>query len=308
VPAAVRTFLANQLHLLWDHTPDYPWHSTPHDRHLLLIRQHTGFRFPTGQDKQALETWLRTAGAPTAPTEEALCECAYTRCRALGLELPAERALQRLVRTALHGFLQDLSPRITAQLPPEVRARLDALLLVESDVSQSLFDQLKATPSSPGVKNLQHELTKLQTLRARDVPPAACAGVPEKGLQLLKRRAANERAGEMRAHPPAIRYALLACFVHGHTMAVIDDAVRMTLAVIRRIDTQTEKHLEKTLLHDSKRVAGTVRRLYRIAEAVAEEPDGTIRTVLCPQVKAAIWRDLAAEAKAHGPQDRLWYQ
>jgi hypothetical protein len=182
------------------------------------------------------------------------------------------------------------------------------LLLVESDVSQSLFDQLKATPSSPGVKNLQHELTKLQTLRARDVPPAACAGVPEKGLQLLKRRAANERAGEMRAHPPAIRYALLACFVHGHTMAVIDDAVRMTLAVIRRIDTQTEKHLEKTLLHDSKRVAGTVRRLYRIAEAVAEEPDGTIRTVLCPQVKAAIWRDLAAEAKAHGPQDRLWYQ
>ncbi len=26
VPAVVRTFLAHQLHLLWDHTPDYPWH------------------------------------------------------------------------------------------------------------------------------------------------------------------------------------------------------------------------------------------------------------------------------------------
>jgi len=63
VPAAVRTFLAHQLHLRWDHTPDYPWHSTTHDRHLLLIRQHTGFRFPTGQDKQALETWLRPSGS-----------------------------------------------------------------------------------------------------------------------------------------------------------------------------------------------------------------------------------------------------
>jgi hypothetical protein len=108
VPAAVRTFLAHQLHLLWDHTPDYPWKSTTHDRHLLLIRQHTGFRFPTGQDKQALEAWLRTSGAPTAPTEDDLRECAYTRCRALGLELPAELELQRLARAALHGFFQDL--------------------------------------------------------------------------------------------------------------------------------------------------------------------------------------------------------
>jgi TnpA family transposase len=308
VPAVVRTFLAHQLHLLWDHTPDYPWHSTTHDRHLLLIRQHTGFRFPTGQDKQALETWLRTAGAPTAPTEEDLCECAYTRCRALGLELPAERELQRLVRGALHRFCQDLYTRITAQLSPEVLARLDALLLVESDASQSVFDQLKAAPSTPGVKNLQHELTKLQTLRGLGVPVAAFAGTPEKVLQLLKRRVANERAGEMRAHPPAIRYALLACFVHVHTMDVIDDAVRMTLDVIRRIDTQTEKHLEKTLLHDIKRVAGKVQMLYRIAEAVVEEPDGTIRTVLFPQVKEETFRDLAAEAKANGPQYRIWYQ
>jgi TnpA family transposase len=308
VPAAVRTFLAHQLHLLWDHTPDYPWHSTTHDRHLLLIRQHTGFRFSTGQDKQALETWLRTAGAPTAPTEEDLCECAYTRCRALGLELPAERELQRLVRAALHGFFQDLYTRITAQLPSEVLARLDTLLLVESDASQSLFDQRKAAPSTPGGKNLQHELTKLQTLRGLGVPGTAFVGIPEKVLQLLKRRAAKERAGEMRAHPPSIRYALLACFVHVHTMDVIDDAVRMTLDIIRRIDTQTEKHLEKTLLHDIKRVAGKVQLLYRIAEAVVEEPDGTIRTVLFPQVKEATFRDLAAEAKANGPQYRIWYQ
>jgi TnpA family transposase len=91
-------------------------------------------------------------------------------------------------------------------------------------------------------------------------------------------------------------------------MDVIDDAMRMTLDVIRRIDTQTEKHLEKTLLHDIKRVAGKVQMLYRIAEAVVEEPDGTIRTVLFPQVKEETFRDLAAEAKANGPQYRIWYQ
>jgi hypothetical protein len=273
-----------------------------------LIRQPTGFRFPTGQDKHALETWLHTQGAPTAPTEDDLRECAYARCRDLGLELPAERELQRLVRTALHGFFHDLYARVTAELPAETLARLDHLLVIESEAAQSVFDQLKSEPSAPGVKNLQHELTKLQTLRGLGVPAGAFAGVPEKVLQLLKRRATNERAGEMRAHPPVIRHALLACFVHVRTMEVTDDAVRMTLEVIRRIDTQTEKHLEKTLLQDIKRVTGKVQLLYRIAEAGVDTPDGTIRNVLFPCVKEATFHALVAEAKASHPHYRVWYQ
>jgi TnpA family transposase len=308
VPPGVRTFIGHQLQLLWDNTAGYPRHPSTWHVHLTLIRQHTHFRFPTRQDKQALEAWLRTHGAPTAPTEDDLRECAYTRCRDLGLELPAERELQRLVRTALHGFFQDSYARVTAQLPAETLARLDHLLVVESEAAQSLFDQLKAEPAAPGVKNLQHELTKLQTLRGLGVPAGAFAGVPEKVVQLLKRRAANERAGEMRAHPPAIRHALLACFVHVRTMEVTDNAARMTLEVIRRIDTQTEKHLEKTLLQDIKRVTGKVQLLYRIAEAVVETPDGTIRNVLFPCVKEATFHDLVAEAKASHPNYRSWYQ
>ena len=80
-------------------------------------------------------------------------------------------------------------------------------------------------------------------------------------------------------------------------MEVTDDVVRMLLEIIRRMDTQTEKHLQKELLRDIKRVAGKVQLLYRIAEAVVEEPDGTIRTVLFPQVKEETFRDLAAEAE-----------
>jgi TnpA family transposase len=197
---------------------------------------------------------------------------------------------------------------VTAQLPAETLARLDHLLVVESEAAQSLFDQLKAEPAAPGVQNLQHELTKLHTLRELGVAAGAFAGVPEKVVQLLKRRAANERAGEMRAHPPAIRYALLACFVHVRTMEVTDNAVRMTLEVIRRIDTQTEKPLEKTLLRDIKRVTGKVQLLYRIAEAVVETPDGTIRHVLFPCVKEATFHDLVAEGKARHPNYRSWYQ
>jgi Domain of unknown function (DUF4158) len=308
VPPEVRTFIAQQLQLLWDCTAEYPWHSRTRDRHLALIRSRAGFRFPTGADKQALEAWLRTQGARESPTEEDLCECAYARLRALGIELPAEPELRRMVRAALRGFFDDLYQRVTAQLSETVRATLDALLVVGPDEAQSALDGLKAEPSAPGVKPLQQEVATLHTLRALGVPAEALATVPFNVLQLLKRRATNERAGEMRAHPDPIRYALMACFIHVRTMEVTDDVVRMLLEIIRRIETQTEKHLQRELLRDITRVTGKVQILFRVAEAVVEAPDGTIREVLFPRVTEATFRELVAEAKASGPQYRVWYQ
>ena len=308
VPTDVKIFLARQLHLLWEPSAQYPTDERTQRSHLALIRHHTGWRAPTADDKAALEHWLQQECASTAPTEEDLIECAYQRLRALQIELPAERELRRVVRTALHGFFQAVYTRVTARLPETVRTTFDELLVVGPDEAVSQFEQLKTPPATPNIMHLQQEITKLQLLRTLGVPPDVLADVPEKVVTLLQRRAHNERAGEMRAHPGPIRYTLMACFLHARTMVVTDDVVRMLLEIIRRIDTQTEKHLQKELLRDIKRVAGKVQLLYRIAEAVVEEPDGIIRTVLFPQVKEATFRDLAAEAKTSGPQYRIWYQ
>ena len=81
----------------------------------------------------------------------------------------------------------------------------------------------------------------------------------------------------------------------------------MMLEIIRRIDTQTDKHLQKELCRDIKRVAGKVQLLFRVAEAVVEEPEGTIRAVLSPRVKEETFRGLAVEARASGAQYRSWY-
>jgi hypothetical protein len=162
--------------------------------------------------------WLHQHGAPEAPTEEELCECAQARLRALRIELPAEAELRRMVRTALRGFFDNLYERVTAQLPETVRAALDTLLTVGPDETQSAFDRLKAEPSAPGVRPLQQEVAKLQTLRALGVSAASLAAVPSKVLQTLKRWATNEHAGEMRTHPDPIQYALTACFIHVRTI------------------------------------------------------------------------------------------
>jgi len=112
----------------------------------------------------------------------------------------------------------------------------------------------------------------------------------------------------MRAHPAPIRSALLAGFLHVRTMDVTDEVVHMLLEMRRRLDPQPAPHLQQELLRDSRRVAGKGPLLSRVAEAVSEEPDGTMRAVLLPHVKEETVRALAADAKASGPPYRLWYQ
>jgi len=179
VPPDVRTFLARQLHLLWDPSAQYPTDDRTQRYHLAWIRQHTGWRAPTTDDKATLASWLRDNSAPAAPTEEDLLEGAYQRLRALQIELPTERELRRVVHTALHEFFHDIYARVTARLPETVRMQLDALLVVGSDESISPFEQLKTTPAAPGIAHLQQEMHRLQTLRAVGIPAEALADVPE---------------------------------------------------------------------------------------------------------------------------------
>ena len=186
LPEEVRAFVAAQLGLLWDSSESYSWGGSTLDYHLAQIRQHSGWRFPTAQDKEELENWLRNQGAKEAHAADALFDCACERLRSLRVELPAEGELERVVNAALNGFFQDIHRRISDALAPDVRAGIDALLVVPESASVSGFEGLKADPGKAGVDNLQAEIEKLTRIRAIWVGTETFANVPWKVLQMLK--------------------------------------------------------------------------------------------------------------------------
>src|SRR4029077_20281575 len=83
IPEEVRAFVAAQLGLLWDSSEAYSWQGSTLDYHLAQIRQHSGWRFPTAQDKEERGNWLRTQGAKEAHTADALFDSACGRLRSL---------------------------------------------------------------------------------------------------------------------------------------------------------------------------------------------------------------------------------
>ena len=156
VPHDVRSFIAGQLGLLWDFSQAYRRDSRTRGQHLFEIRQHTGWRFPTGQDKDDLERWLRQEAACEVQDAERLMEYACQRLRHVRVELPAERELQRIVDAALNGFFQDLHRRMAEAMPADVRTRIDALLVGPGSGVFSAFEQLKGDPGKPGITGPDH--------------------------------------------------------------------------------------------------------------------------------------------------------
>ena len=307
VATEIKLFIAKQLNLSSEKSAAYPWDSGTRGDHFTQIRQYTGFRFAKAQDKEDLSSWLRKSAAYQAITFSALFECTIERLRSLSIELPAEQELIRIVNSALNGFFVDIHHQVTQRLNNEVRASLDQLLCVGENESRTTFDSVKTPAGGVGVDNLQKEIVKLQTLRHVGITPEHLTSIPFKVQKLLFQRAKNEKASEVRSHLAEIRYGLMACFVSVRTMEVIDDIVQMFVKLIHRIDVRAENQRDKQLLADFKRVEGKTQILYRVAEVVTENPDGTIRDVIFPKVKPETFENLVAEKKASGSIYRLMH-
>jgi len=308
IPRQIKAFIAKQLSLVGNPSEQYLWQTRTRDNHFAWIRQQTGFRFPAAQYKADLESWLRSEGAPDAITFADLFECAIQRFRSLRIELPSEKELQRIVNAALNGFFSDVHQEMTHGLDRKSRKNIDGLLIVPAGEAFSPFEKLKASTGRPGVKNLQKEITKLQQMRSVGIVKEHLMNVPFKVQKLLKHRATNETASKMREHPEDIRYGLMACFISIRTMEVMDDIVRMFIEMIHRVNVRAEKKRDNELLRELKRVDGKTQILFRLAEAAMDNPDGTIRDVIFPVVKAETLQNLVSEKEANGPQYRRMHR
>jgi len=169
--------------------------------------------------------------------------------------------------------------------PLEGPLSVEKALPLALQITSALEEAHRQGAANAGVENMGNEIVKLRLLRSVGLPAAPFAKTPMKVLQLLKRRAWNEKASEVREHPEAIRYALLGCFLHVRTREVLDDVIRMAIDMVHRVDVRSDHQLNREWIENWKHVDGQLQILSRIAEAVVTQPDGIIREVLFPAVK-----------------------
>jgi TnpA family transposase len=287
----------------------YEFGSRQGQRHRQIIRCFLGYRIPNGTDLRRLAEWLAGDVLPFDPQARHGRDLALEWCNAQHLEPPAVDHLDRVIRSAIHGYTTCLQETIHGRLSVASRIAIDKLLAgddpepsdngaVDPASAASTFAQLKADLGKSSRDNLQIGIERRQSINAIGLVADVFKGIPTKFIDQFRQRCATESIRELRRHPAPIRYSMVAMFCWRRRQQLTDGLVDMLLQLIHTIGTRAEKKIDKKQFAAFKKVRGKARLLYKVAEATVDQPDGVIKEVVYPVVSQTMLKELVAEFEA----------
>jgi hypothetical protein len=173
------------------------------------------------------------------------------------------------------------------------------------EVHELTLVDLRADPGPTGLESVLAEVNQLLRLRALDLPDDHFAELSPRVLQTLRDRAAVEAPSLLRRYPEAIRSTLLAALCWSRAREVTDGLVTLFIALVQRMGRQAERRVEREVIEEYRKVAGTTSILFRVAEAAVANPEGRVRDVIYPAAGGErLLAELVKEYRASGPRHR----
>jgi len=329
IPPQVIRYVAGQLKIAPERFNGYDFDGRTIKVHRAVVRNFLGFREATISDQEALRTWLEKQVLAYELKIESLLDAAKNHLRSQSIEPPTPERLERLVRSVMHGFEENLLTTISRKLCISTREKLDMLLSISSGLQAKKEEEkeddgdsdpkqqesrekeanskkksgltlLKSDPGGLGLESWIQEGEKLQQLRQLGLPNDLFNGISPKVLEIYKQRVMVEPPRELRRHPENRRYAFLAAFCWLRLREITDNLVEILIQIVHRLGARAERRVEKELLEDFKKVSGKTGILFQLAEAAVEKPEGTVKEVIYPVVGETTLKNLVREFKSTG--------
>jgi hypothetical protein len=262
---------------------------------------------------QRLSDWLANDVLPFDPQARHGRDLALEWCKAQHLEPPALDHLDRVIRSAVHGFETRQQEAIHMRLSAASKAAIDRLLASEepdasndseevsvTPASALTFSQLKADLGKASRDNLLAGIARRQSIDAIGLVADVFTGVPTKFIDQFRQRCATESIRELCRHPAPIRYSMVAMFCWRRRQQLTDALIDMLLQLIHNLGTRAEKKIDKKQFAAFKKVRGKARLLFKLAEATVDQPEGVIKDVVYPVVSQNTLKELVSEFEAMG--------
>jgi hypothetical protein len=300
VPTDVAEYLLDQVGDGATSLDAYDWAGRSGRRHRQEILQFLCVSPFDDEAEAHLRTWLINEVLPTAPNSPHLADLITGWLLSNRIDRPNSSSLDRLIKSAGREHEDRLFAGIHGQLDNATCARLDALL-VEQEGSTP-FARLRTDIGPASLASVLKEIAKLSELRGLALPKGVLTGLNSDLIDNYRQRVAQENSWELKRHPDQIRYSLLIFYCLSREAEVIDGLVELLIQVVHRIGARAERKVIKELINDFVKVKGKAGILFRIAEAVYDDPDGTVRDVVFPVASEDTIGNLVKEFRANGPQ------
>lgn len=312
LPDAAVDYLARQVKVPAADLAFYDWDGRTVEYHRAQVRKFLGFRECSVADAEKLAVWLAEEVCQAERRVERVREELLTHCREEGIEQPAPGRIGRIIGSGLRQAEKTLVAKVSGRIPPEVAARMLALIAEAGDDDENtepdaedgraLFALIRADPGNVSLNTTREEIAKLSAIRAIGLPAGVFADIAPKVLAGWRDRAAVETPSHLREdHPEEITLTLLAALLYCRGREITDTLVDLLIATVHKINARAERRVVDEFVADLKRVSGKENILFRITEAAVGDPDGVVRDVVFPAAGGVgTLMDLLAEFKTKG--------
>ena len=292
IPRVVRAFVAEQLGIDEALYESYNWQGRAIKHHRAAIRQRLAFRPMQLSDNEPLKQWLMATVLPQVVEPCLIQQSLYAELKARQIEPATAGRLKRLLNSAQHQFEVQTCETIMQQLPKACRRALDGLSGPQSDSwlldpDEIVLNQLKQEAGGVGLKSLQAELSKLETIQQLTLPADLFKGLNEQLVERYRLRVETESLTEIRRHPDAIRYTLLSAFCHQRSQEIVDSIIELFILLVHRLESRSRRRTSSEIVATAQADQAHDQLLYQIAVAALSEPEGTVKDVIYPVASEA---------------------
>jgi hypothetical protein len=299
-PKRLINFVADQLQLSKNYKPYSPVGAIKTDR--AEIRLLYGFREVTTDDYDEMAALLAKnlshTDTPTSAKEKVIHQF-----KTMKIELPGNYRVERIASSGINLFETEFYKSVSSQISTDVTTQIDRFIQPRLDSEDNDIIQLhkiKSDPGRLGAKTIFKEIEKLKQVRELNIPFDFFKDISQAALQKYYLRVVTEDIRELRRHPDERRHTLLAIFFWLTQRKITDNLVELLIQTIYKIGFRAEKKIEKELLKDFKKVSGKTNILFRMAKLVLDQPDGTIKDVIFPEIGEKTLIALVKEYKNTG--------
>lgn len=246
-------------------------------RHTAEIRQHYGYRDFTAQPERFLfVAWLYRQAWAEELSPSVLFRAAHRQLLARQILLPGQSVLSRLIATVRERATHRVYQRLAQAAPPELRARLEKLLLVPEGQRRSELDLLRRPPFTPTITGLVRALDRLDRVRALGAGELDLSGVPPARVLSLARYADQAWVTQLADLGPQRRIATLTAYTHLLAGSARDDVIDIFDVVFgdmqRAATHRGQKRRARQLRDYDTAVAAVHARMRSVLDALEDAP------------------------------------
>lgn len=271
------------------------------------IRRYLGYRVANAQDTELTINYLVDDLIPRHLPDSVLLEQIRTYFAKNKVEIVNTQPLENYISLAKQKFEQQFFSKIFDNLTQENLLLIDRILSKNSNEDDDIIElsELKKDISGAKIKNIQDAIDKINLLGQIKLSDCLMESVDRKLLLRYYERVMAFAPSNILDFTPAIKYATMAIFCSVRLELLLDALIDSMIKLIKKMRAGAEKHVDRYILQEVKRVDGKFDILEKLAILNAKNPKSIIEDKVYPVVPQEKLEAVIEDLQHRGSK---WYQ